>query len=228
MFAIADTCAAAYPAVLTGVLVMHGVANPPACAALDEQKTLLENQLRAIFAGLERSHITALPPIQAYDAFYKRFNKTYHVQLQLESLALKHKPLPRAAALVEAMFMAEIKNLLLTAGHDLDALQLPLSLEVAHGEERYTRLGGAEQTLKPGDLYIRDQAGIISSVIYGPDERTQIRPETQNVVFTVYALEGIAEETVLAHLIDLYRYVRLISPEAVTEVAKLYGRDLPK
>ncbi|MFN8595962.1 MAG: hypothetical protein U0559_07245 [Anaerolineae bacterium] len=33
--------------------------------------------------------------------------------------------------------MAEIKNLLLTAGHDLDTLQLPVTLDVASGQESY-------------------------------------------------------------------------------------------
>ena len=61
--------------------------------------------------------------IQAYAAYYERFNKTYHVQLQLESVALKGKSIPRVSALVEAMFMAELENLLLTAGHDLDVVQ---------------------------------------------------------------------------------------------------------
>lgn len=45
---------------------------------------------------------------------------------------------PSVAALVEAMFIAELKNLLLTAGHDLDAVELPLKLDIARGGERYT------------------------------------------------------------------------------------------
>jgi hypothetical protein len=41
------------------------------------------------------------------------------------------------AALVEAMFIAEVKNMLLTAGHDLDAVQLPITLDVSKGDGRY-------------------------------------------------------------------------------------------
>ena len=47
-------------------------------------------------------------PIPAYNACYKGFKKTYHVQLQLESVALKGRSIPRVAALMEAMFMAEL------------------------------------------------------------------------------------------------------------------------
>src|SRR5688572_25845260 len=86
----------------------------------------------------------------------KHLKKSYHVGLQLESFVFQGKSLPRVAALVEAMFMAELDDLLLAAGHDLDTLSLPLTLDVAQGTETYTLLRGDEQTLKTGDMFIRD------------------------------------------------------------------------
>jgi DNA/RNA-binding domain of Phe-tRNA-synthetase-like protein len=112
------------------------------------------------------------------------------------------------------MFMAELDDLLLTAGHDLDRLVLPLTLDVAAGTETYTLLRGEPQTLKTGDMFIRDGEGVISSIIYGPDRRTQITPETRRVVFTVYAPPGIAPETVAAHLRKMESNARLIAPQA--------------
>lgn len=228
IFEITPPCLEAYPALQIGLLIMRGVANPSENAALEAQKTALETQLRGLFSGLDRSHIAALAPIQAYDAYYKRFNKSYHVQLQLESIALKGKPIPRVAALVEAMFMAEVKNLLLTAGHDLESLQLPLSLAIAEGTESYTLLRGTEQTLKKGDLYIQDGLGIISSILYGPDQRTQLRPGTQNALFTIYAPEGIIPETLVHHLIDLHDYIKLITPEAQPEKLTIFDAGRPR
>ncbi|MFN8461858.1 MAG: hypothetical protein U0X93_08840 [Anaerolineales bacterium] len=74
------------------------------------------------------------------------------------SIVLKGKSIPSVASLVECMFMAEVKNMLLTAGHDLDKLQLPLTLDVTQGTESYTLMRGA-QTVKAGDMTISDQAG---------------------------------------------------------------------
>jgi DNA/RNA-binding domain of Phe-tRNA-synthetase-like protein len=161
--------------------------------------------------------------LQAYATYYRRFKKTYHVQLQLESIVFKGKSIPSVAALVEAMFMAEIKNLLLTAGHDLDALHLPLTVDVARGDERYTVLRGQDQELKADDMFIRGGAGVISSIIYGPDQRTAISAQTRNVAFTVYAPAGIAEETVLNHLRDLQQNVQLIAANARTELLQVLG-----
>jgi DNA/RNA-binding domain of Phe-tRNA-synthetase-like protein len=95
------------------------------------------------------------------------------------------------------MFMAEVQNMLLTAGHDFESLELPITLDVSRGDERYTLLRGQEQILKPGDMLMADRAGIISSILYGPDQRTQIKSSTRNVMFAVYAPQGIDEQAVL-------------------------------
>jgi len=131
-----------HPGASAGFLVLTGLENPAAHAELDARKHQLEEDIRQTYAGLDRKAIEALPVIQAYTRYYKRFKKSYHVQLQLESIAFKCRSLPGVAALVEAMFMAEVKNLLLTAGHDLDTLSLPVTIDSAAGTEQYTLMRG--------------------------------------------------------------------------------------
>jgi len=216
MFIVSDEWKTAYPGAKAGILVMKNVVNPAHHSELDRRKEALEQTLREQFAGYDRAAIKALPTIQAYNTYYKRFKKTYHVQLQLESVAIKGKSLPRVAALVEAMFMAEIKNMLLTAGHDLDKLALPVTVNVADGTERYVMLNGREQTLKEGDMMMADREGIITSVIYGLDQRTRITAETRAVFFAIYAPAGIEESLVHSHLQDIEANVRLVAPKAET------------
>ena len=222
MFEVTSAWKTTYPNALAGVLVLRAVSNPPHHAELESKKIALEEGLRAQFSGLDRGAIASHPVLQAYGDYYRQFKKTYHIQLQLESIALKGKSIPSVAALVESMFMAEMQDLLLTAGHDLDQLQLPLTLDVATGTEQYTLLRGEEQTLKPGDMMIRDQRGVISSIIYGPDGRTQIRPDTSNVIFTVYAPPGIDEKTVTDHLEHIRENVFVFAPQAQVELLNVY------
>lgn len=217
LFEVSQAWKNAYPGAAVGVLAMREVSNPAHHAGLELEKNLIVEHLRSQFASLDRSQLEKLPVLRAYADYYKRFKKTYHVQLQLESILWKGKTIPSVAALVEAMFMAEVKNLLLTAGHDRDTLLEPVRLDVASGTESYTLMRGQPQGTKAGDMLISDQAGIISSIIYGPDQRTQIRESTRSVLFTVYAPPKIAVEAVEAHLDDMERYVRLVSPAAVTE-----------
>jgi DNA/RNA-binding domain of Phe-tRNA-synthetase-like protein len=123
------------------------------------------------------------------------------------------------------MFMAELENLLLTAGHDWEVLERPVLIDVAEGHERYVRLNGKEQQLKPGDMMIADGEGIISSILYGPDHRTRITSGTKHVLFTVYAPPGVGDTAVREHLEGIRENVLLIAPEAEVEVLEIYGTE---
>ena len=225
MLELSDTWKEAYPTAHAGVLVMRGVKNPPHHAGLKELKAALEAELRTRYSNQYRTIMLKHPILQAYDAYYRKFDKTYHVQLQLESILFKSKSIPNVAALVEAMFMAEVDNLLLTAGHDLDELHLPLTLDVATGTESYILLHGKPQTPKAGDMMITDSRGIISSILYGPDDRTQISARTKNVVFTVYAPEGVSTEAVTHHLLEIQGYVQIIAPDATVESLRVFSAE---
>jgi DNA/RNA-binding domain of Phe-tRNA-synthetase-like protein len=227
MLTISEAWKNMYPGAAVGLLAMQDVANPEGHAALDQRKEALEKELRIRFASYDRASLRELPVLKAYHNFYKRFDKTYHVQLQLESLVFKGKPIPRVAALVECMFMAELKNQMLTAMHDMDILDLPVRLDVADGSEGFIAYNGEEKVLKPGDMYIADRQGVISSVIYGPDQRTRIRPETRRALFTTYAPPGIDEKMVWEHLEDIRANVHLITPEAKTETIEVWSANLP-
>jgi DNA/RNA-binding domain of Phe-tRNA-synthetase-like protein len=223
IFEVTPAWKSAFPGAHAGVLVMRDVNNPASHTALERSKEELMVDLRSRYRGLDRSQLLALPGLRVYDDYYKRFKKTYHVQLQLESIVFKGKTIPSVAALVEAMFMAEIKNMLLTAGHDLDALQPPIRLDVTRGDEIYTLMRGQPQQVKPGDMTISDGLGIMSNIIYGPDQRTQIQPGTRNVIYTSYAPAGIDVASLTNHLQDIKGYVLIFSPQARTELLQVFG-----
>jgi DNA/RNA-binding domain of Phe-tRNA-synthetase-like protein len=65
---------------------------------------------------------------------------------------------------------------------------------------------------KPGDMFIADGQGVVSSITYSLERRTQVTPDTRNVVFTVYAPPGVGSEAVEAHRRNLESNGRLIAP----------------
>ncbi len=212
----------AYPSAMIGILGMQGVVNPDRDAALQDRAAEVQSQIRGRFSASSRAQMLAIPALRAYSGYYKRFGKTYHVQLQLESVLFRGKTITGPSALVEAMLIAELNSLLLTAGHDIDSVQGPLTVDVSAGAESYTVLAGGGKTLKAGDMFIRDEEGILSSIIYGPDQRTRITSETTAVLFTVYAPPGIARAQLEAHLLDLESNVRLSSPHAKVEIREVF------
>jgi DNA/RNA-binding domain of Phe-tRNA-synthetase-like protein len=222
MLTVSETWKTTYPYAAVGILALQGAANPERHPALEARKAALEERLRARYADLDRAALKALPQIAAYAAYYKQFKKTYHLLLQLESVVFDGKPIPRVAALVEAMFMAELDDLLLTAGHDLALVELPLRLDVAEGHERFVNIAGQENVLKPGDMFIADAQGVLSSIVYGSDQRTMIAPNTTQALFTTYAPAGIGAEAVRQHLQHIKENVALVSPDAKVIALEVY------
>jgi DNA/RNA-binding domain of Phe-tRNA-synthetase-like protein len=217
---ITDGWRKGYPQASIGILAMDHVENPPEHAALAEHVHRVQEELRSRWAGATRAELSQLPEFEAYRSYYRRFDKTYPVQLQFESIVLKGKPLRSNGSLVLAMFAAELRNRLLTAGHDLSTVEGGISgvsvavADEAEGDKRYVGIGGRDLELQPGDMYMHDKAGIISSVVYGPDARTQITPDTRQVLFCVYTPAGIPPEAVERHLTDIASNVRLVAPQS--------------
>ena len=198
-----------------GLLAISNVENPRSSDALDKVKCLLEEGIREKYAQMDRQELKQIHPMAAYVSYYKKYGYTYHVLQQLESVAHGKKSMS-VSGLVDSMFMAEMKNMILTAGHDLEKLIEPILLKIATGEESYICMNGKEANTVPGDIMITDGEAVISSILRGPDRRTCIGPETKQVIYTVYTPAGIDEKEILLHLDDIESYVSVFSPMAET------------
>jgi DNA/RNA-binding domain of Phe-tRNA-synthetase-like protein len=218
-----ERVATRYPGAVLGALAMCNLRNPAEHAELAAAKADLEQELRARFGGLSRAELRAAPVLEAYTRYYRGFGNTYHVQGQLESVVSKGRPIPSVAALVETMFMAELKNQILTAAHDLATVQPPLAFDVVGDDPLvYTTFSGRETSLKPGDIYQSDAGGVICSILYGQDQRTRVTAGTTAVLYIVYAPPGVGRARVEQHLHDIEYYVHLVAPDAATELLATY------
>ncbi len=186
IFTVDNAWATKYPGAKAGILVIKNIENIDSHPELDKIKTELENTLREQFKGFSREQINELPVIKSYNNYYKNFRSTYHVRAQVESV-INGKSLSSRSAVLTAMFMAEVKNMLLTAGHDCYTLDFPVRITIGTGKETFTDIRGAEKTLVEGDMLMADGEGVISNILLGPDSRTKLTPSVQEVLFAVYA-----------------------------------------
>lgn len=210
MIQISEIFKQIYPDAHIGILFIKNIKNQKINQKLTNEKIKLEKLLREKYSNYTRESLKNIHEIKVYNDYYKQFKKTYHVQLQLESIIFKGKSIPIVSSIVESMFMAELKNSLLTAVHDYDFLQLPLIADVSQGNENYMLLNGMDQNLKKDDMFIKDNNGIISSIVYGPDKRTQVKNDTKSALFAVYTPKGISKECLENHLNDMILYIVII------------------
>ncbi|MGC9372964.1 MAG: phenylalanine--tRNA ligase beta subunit-related protein [Thermovirgaceae bacterium] len=214
MISVSDDWMETCPDVRVGIIALEGVQNTKGNTHLDRKRRLLEESLRGRYLGKNRKEIAKAPPFAEYQGYFRKFGHNYPVLLQLETVALKGRPLWSPSPLVSAMFMAELEWGFLTAGHYLDAISQPIHLDIAKGDEKYVTMGGKERVLKKGDMFLSDQAGILSSVLYGPDNMSMITPETSRALFTVYG-PSMTEATAIRHYLEeIEKTVRVFSPDA--------------
>jgi DNA/RNA-binding domain of Phe-tRNA-synthetase-like protein len=212
---------ATHPGAVIGLLELSKLDNTRPSPALDERKRDTQARLRERYRGFTRQQFASLPVMAAYIQYYKRFSKTYHVLLQLESIVSKGKGLPNVSPLVDANFAAEVETLVLTAGHDVDALVEPVSIDVSRDGDRLTQMDGTSKAMLAGDMIMRDAKGICCSILYGQDNRSPISVGTSHVLYVSYAPPGVPAETVQTHLGAIEAHARLVSPQAVTERREL-------
>lgn len=200
-----------------GLLELSGVENQGPSPKLEARKREVEARLRARFAGASRADLVALPVMAAYVAYYKQFKKTYHVLLQLESIASGARDLPTVSPLVDANFAAEVETLILTAGHDADRLAEPLLIDASGEDDTMLQMNGGEKRLRPGDMIMRDADGTSCSIIYGQDARSPITHATSHALYVAYAPAGLSPDAVETQLARIESNIRLFSPAIVVE-----------
>lgn len=211
----------AHPGAVIGLLELSGVENSHRSLLLDNRKREIEAELAERYRELSRQELKALPVMSAYTRYYKRFKKTYHVQLQVESIAQKGKKLPNVSPLVDANFMAEVETFVLTAGHDVIKLQEPVVIDVSREGDHITQMNGANKSIRAGDMVMRDADGISCSILYGQDNRSPIVPETVHVLYVAYAPSGVSAGVIESQLQKIEENVRQFSPKAIVEQNQL-------
>jgi DNA/RNA-binding domain of Phe-tRNA-synthetase-like protein len=185
------------PACTLGTMTVTGLQNAD-MERLRSLRELAEASIRAACGGLTRAQLREASPMAAYVAYYKKFASTYHVLAQVESV-VKGKGIPAVIAPVCVMFMAELQTSLLTAAHDLDAIIQPIAFRQAVGGETYQTLDGRDTATARDDWMVCDGVGVLSSILHGPDRRTAVTSKTENVLYAVYAPQGVAQKQISDH-----------------------------
>jgi len=215
MITVSENWKKTFPSAYFGVLVMKGIDNSTGNPEIEARKARFENELRRLHLGKSRKDLLEDDRLALYERYFRTFGQGYPVLHQLETVALKGKAVLSPSSLVAAMFMVELKNGFLTAGHDLEKVSPPMVLDVAEGSETYQSMGGKDRKLQKGDMFLSDRNGILSSVLYGPDNRSHITLETSGALFTVYGVPSLGARELSRHLEEIEELVLILSPGAV-------------
>ncbi|HJW96532.1 MAG TPA: phenylalanine--tRNA ligase beta subunit-related protein [archaeon] len=194
----------AYPDLKVSIVEVRFSGEPKFNQEIIDLKKALENKIKSDYKNPEN-----LERVIKYNLFYKKFDSKVPMEFQIKSI-LNNKEIPMIHPVLICMFIAELKNIILTAGHDLDKLEDD-TIEVlrSNGTEEYTKINEKVQKLKNNDIFAIDGTGIISSVLCGPDSRTKITDETENFLFMCYSF-GLSNEEIENHMNDIIGYLKTL------------------
>jgi DNA/RNA-binding domain of Phe-tRNA-synthetase-like protein len=209
---------AAFPGGVFGALTVRGCPDGAGADGLVAETRAVASRLRARFPG---ETIETDPVARAYAAYFRRHGARYPVVHQAKTV-LAGRPIESPQALVLAMFAAELDSLVLTSGHDLDALQGPLHVDVARDGDVYTKISGKPQAVRPGDMVVRDREGIIACVVHGPDHRTRLSPSSTAALFGAWCPVDLSAAVAEAHLAALAGLIRRQWPDAVIDPPRVW------
>lgn len=196
-----------FPEAEFGAIIVKGLSGSSDRIQMDRILAAELQQLKADHNEYDRKTAVKTEPFCHYVSYYKRYKKTYHVLGQLESVLLKDKTIPKIGVPVEAMFLSELKNLLLMGGHDLDKVEGQLTVHAAVEPVKYTSISGKEQSVAANDLYLADEKGVLSSIINGPDYQTRITENTNTALYFIYGVDGVTAQLINEQLTTLAEYL---------------------
>ena len=173
-----------YPGVGFALALITGCRNNDVSPGLDQYKRKLLRQMRKreILAQITER-------IQRYDLFFKQFDHECPLPKHLDRTV--HSGFPRYSLMIDAHFIAELCAGILVAVADYDRVAGALTLDVASEGEECIGLGARPFITREGEIVLRDEKEIICVLCQGADEKTRVRPDTQNVLFYGYAVPGI-------------------------------------
>jgi DNA/RNA-binding domain of Phe-tRNA-synthetase-like protein len=196
-----------YPSAHFGSLIIHNQTNQKKHPDLEKAKRQLEEKIRETYPPPAEDEV-----IQHYTDYYRKWGKTYHIEFQIKSIK-KGRGFPNLSTHVDSMFMAELENRILTSGHDADTIQGTLIYDLADDGEEYIKLNGKKQILVKNDVVLRDEEGVLASILFGPATRTSITMGTLNPLFFAWCPIGITHESVEGHLSTILRYLETVYGE---------------
>ena len=186
-----------YPDSIFGNLIIRDVPNRKRNEFLEERKRTLEREIKEKYAEVDKDVI-----IHYYNTYFKLWKKSYPIEYQIKTVKSGGR-FPQVSVIVDCMFIAELKNRILTSGHDLDEIKGDLTFDISQGGEQYLKIDGRKQELKKNDIVLKDNEGILASILYGPARRTSISQKTKNSLFFAWCPYTMDENIILRHLNDI-------------------------
>ena len=115
-----------------------------------------------------------------------------------ESLArrlIKANKFPKINPFVDAYNLASAETFISISAYDLQKIEEPLTLRLAHKGERFFAIGNIEKSFEGQEFVISDaQNRVLTQYLYRDSEETKVSSQTQKIIFIVNSVNHLEEK----------------------------------
>lgn len=197
-----------YPRIVGGVLLAQQLSNGPTPHSL---LTMYQEEQQAVKQRIGEKPLSQLPSLAAWRSAFRTFGvEPTQYRSAAESLLrrlTKKGDIPSINTLVDIGNLVSIRYGLPVAVFDTRALQSPVTVHFATGNERYTTLGeGTEDHPVPGEVVFSDATGLVIARrwCWRQSEPSAATQTTTSAIITVEAHHDAGRQDVTAALHDLH------------------------
>ena len=194
-----------YPNVSFKGIIVSNIENKKKDEFLEKEKEKIVQNLQKVIKNPSEIKI-----IKAYNKFFKKWNKTVPIEYQLNT-TIKNGKIPIQSTLKDALFMVEMKHQCMISGHDLDALKEEIIFDINQHDNDFENIQGKIESLPPGDIILRDNEQVLTSLLHGPGYDDKIEKDTKNVLYLFWYFDKIAEKESNKYLKELSNYIKHVS-----------------
>jgi len=198
--AIEDEFWKLFPEALIGTVVVQGVDNTRSARIV---AAMLDDRIAEASKMLDGVEIPSLPSVAPWRIAYQKFGvKPSKYKSSIENLlrSAASGRLRSINPLVDLYNVVSLKHQLPCGGEDLGAVQGPIRLTRATGDEHFVPLGGHEaEPPPPGAVIYRDDLGVICSCWnWREADRTKLTEQSANAFLCIEALPPATDASLRA------------------------------
>ncbi|MFL7868311.1 MAG: B3/4 domain-containing protein [Anaerolineales bacterium] len=196
-----------YPNITGGVILAHQINNGPTPETLKE---IYFAEQQAVINNIGSKPLSELVPLAAWRAAFRDFgvNPTKYrsaVEALLRRLT-KKGDIPSINAVVDICNLISIRYQVPVAAFDARALNGPITVQFASGDENFTPLfEKVPEHPEAGEVIFADNAQLVVARrwCWRQSDESATRPDTADAVFTIEAQHPNNQEYIRAALADL-------------------------
>lgn len=202
-----------YPYAKFFAVLAHNFTNQKSNPHLEKEKEKIYKEIRKI------KDAKLIKRINEHKTFHEKFGRSYPIEFQVNSIR-EGKDIPTEFVLKDVLFINEMRHYCIISGHDVESLNGDLIFDLSMGTEHYIKINDKPQALKNGDIILKAQEKVITSLLYGPDSSTKITEKTKDCLYLFWFSSPISKAEFDKTITEFKESLRVISDKGskITDV----------